>query len=120
MATSFISAVTKATRKQVIRLVESPYGSKYLQVDDAFKNRPDLRLESVKAFFRTYQKQKAKLAFTIKEADTFIHAASNAAVSTDEFFDSIFRRSQKDEKVEKQMLFIFSYLRGDALPPAAS
>jgi len=113
MSKSFIRSVKKATPKPCIKLVESPFSSEYLRLDSDFMNRPDLRLESVKAFSRAYQKQKKNLSFTIKELETFISSAKNAGLSTDEFFDSIFKRSQQDEKVANLMLFIFLYLRGE-------
>jgi hypothetical protein len=113
MKNSFSRSVKKATPKSCIKLVNSPFASEYLRIDSYFINQPDLRLESVKAFSRAYQKQKKNLSFTIKEVETFISSAKNAGLSTDEFFDSIFKRSQQDEKVAKLMLFIFLYLRGE-------
>ena len=113
MTNSFFRSVKKATPKPCIKLVDSPFASKYLRIDSHFVNQPDLRLEAVKAFSCAYQKQKKNLSFTIKEVETFISSAKNAGLSTDEFFDSIFKRSQQDEKVAKLLLFIFLYLRDE-------
>ena len=92
---------------------ESAPGHHYLQIDDAFKSRPDLRLEAVKAFFRAYQKNASNLDYTIEEVEKLVALAKESNRSTDDGFDAIFYHAQSDAMIAKFLLSTFAYLRGE-------
>jgi hypothetical protein len=120
MTTSFLDAVKQATPRQVLKLVNSPFGGKYLQIDDAFIKHPVLRLEAVKAFFRSYQNHRRTLAFLIEEVEVLIAKAKECGLSTDEFFDQIFHRAGDDVLVARFLFSTFAYLRNELISTSSS
>ena len=113
MAYSFRNSVRKASPKSSVKLSESAPGHHYLQIDDAFKSRPDLRLAAVKAFFRAYQKNASNLDYTIEEVEKLVALAKESNRSTDDWFDAIFHLAQSDVMIAKFLFSTFAYLRGD-------
>jgi hypothetical protein len=113
MAHSFRDSVRKASPKSSVKLSESTLGHHYLQIDDSFKSRPDLRLAAVKAFFRTYQNNASNLDYTIEEVEKLVALAKADNRSTDDWFDAIFYDGQSDVRVAYFLFSIFAYLRGE-------
>ncbi len=113
MAKSFFSTVKKATPKPSLKLVDSPFGKHYLKIDDGLLSCIDLRVEGVKAFFRSYQNYQSTLHFTIEEVERLISKAKEFNESTDEFFDNLLLMSKDNAKSAFLLSCTFAYLRNE-------
>ena len=113
MAQSFLQAARQTSPKPSYKLTESSLGNNYLRIDDVFKGCTELRLEAIKAFFRSYQNNKHKLSYTIEEVETLIGWAKASNCSTDDYFDAIYHHAESDAGFAKFLFSTFSYLRNE-------
>jgi hypothetical protein len=113
MATSFFSEVKKATPNSCVKLIKSPLWENYRKIDDSLIDYPVLRMEAVKAFFRSYQNFSRNLDYTIEEVEALICMANSLNTSTDKYFDAILKKAKENEKCARFLFSTFAYLRNE-------
>ena len=113
MARSFFSEVKNATPKSCVKLIESPLWECYSKIDESLIHNPVLRMEAVKAFFRSYQNFCRNLDYTIQEVEALISMANELNASTDKYFDAVLKAAQENEKCARFLFSTFAYLRNE-------
>jgi hypothetical protein len=113
MKNNFLKTACNLREKPTIRLFDSPLGTTYLALDDSFSHCMPLRLEAVKAFFRSYQTNKHLLEYRIIEVEHLLRLIPLQTCTSDQFFDLIYGQSIQDHGFAKFLLSTFSFLRGE-------
>jgi hypothetical protein len=109
----FFISVMQATPKQRVKLVDSPFGGRYLRLDESLKDRPDLRLDVLKSLLREYQAKRRNLSYAVKELEILIDIAQKVNQSTDLMLNSIFSAACKDLRRATTLSIIYGCLRNE-------